>query len=73
MSCGRQDPEALQAAQRKFAAFERDLAAAEPRLKDVNDAADRMVADGHASAAEIDASRKNLNERFDALKDKVCP
>jgi cobyric acid synthase len=47
------------------------LAAAEPKLQDVNDSADKLVAEGHGSAAEVDQSRKDLNARFAALKDKV--
>lgn len=38
----------------------------------MNDSADKLIAEGHGSAAEIDATRKDLNARFAALKDKVC-
>jgi len=66
-----QDPETLAAAQRKATAFERDLAEAEPRLQDVNDTTDKVVAEGHPAADELDAKRKDLNARFANLKEKV--
>uniref|UniRef100_A0A4D5R8U1 Spectrin alpha chain n=2 Tax=Scolopendra TaxID=41364 RepID=A0A4D5R8U1_SCOVI len=62
------DLEHVQVLQRKFDEFQKDMLSQEYRVNDVNELADKLVADGHPESDTIVKKKEELNEAWLRLK-----